>query len=136
MISSRLVQDWLQEGFAQTRGGVVELTDQLLAACVGGSAEFERIGDRLICRWTANGDTQEAPAPLPPAAFRTILARVAALCNEHNPNSVSPYGGQGVVVVSGTPSTALQVRFINTSNEQRLEVRGNVDVDRVAEKRA
>jgi hypothetical protein len=104
------------------------LTEQLLGACVGGDAEFRRVGDRYVCRWTTSGETQEAPVPLPPAAFRTILARIAALCNERSPNSVSPYGGQGLLAVKGSPSTVFHVNFINTPNEQRLEVRGKAEV--------
>ncbi len=33
------------------------------------------------------------------SVFRAILARVATLCNEQSANSVSPYGGQGELVV-------------------------------------
>ena len=57
------------------------------------------------------------------------MARVAALCNEQRPGSVTPYRGEGEVVVPrpdspncASPSTC-HVSFMNTPAEQRLEVR-------------
>jgi hypothetical protein len=121
VISSPTVDDFLRRAFAPSQRGIVGLTEQLLGACVGGDAAFERIGDRCVCRWTVSGETQEATVPLPPAAFRTLLARLAALCNERTPHSVSPYGGQGELSV-GNPPAILKVRFVNTSEQQKLEL--------------
>lgn len=124
MISSQTVHDCLRRAFAPTQHGVVGLTEQLLEACIGSDVAFERVGDRCVCRWTARGETQEATVPLPPAAFRTILARIAVLCNERSPNSVSPYGGEGQLAIKDHPSAAVQVAFVNTSTIQRLELKG------------
>ena len=63
--------------------------------------------------------------PLPRAAFRTVLARIATVCNEYSPNAVTPYGGEGLLTVEGPPPTVVRVAFVNTPNEQRLEVRRN-----------
>jgi hypothetical protein len=120
MIPSETIQDGLRRAFTPTPRGIVGLTEQLLEFCAGGEAEFKRVGDECVCRFTGNGDTQESTVPLPPAAFRTILARIAALCNEHSPNSVTPYGGTGLLAVKGSP---LKVIFVNTAAEQRLELR-------------
>ena len=60
--------------------------------------------------------------PLRKSALRAILARVAALCNERTPNSVSPYGGQGELSVGANPAVVFRVRFANTLAEQRLEL--------------
>ena len=127
MIPSQTVDDRLRRAFAPTQGGIVGLTDQLLEACVGSDVEFKRVGDRCVCHWTVNGETQEALVPLPPAAFRTILARIAALCNEYSPNAVTPYGGEGLLTVKGPPPTVVRVAFVNTPDEQRLEVRRNAE---------
>jgi len=127
VIASQTVHDCLRRAFAPTQRGIVGLTEQLIGACVGGHVAFERVGDRCVCRWTVSGETQEATVPLPPAAFRTILARIAALCNERSPNSVSPYGGEGLLAVKGHPSTVFHVTFINTPNEQRLELRSKAE---------
>ena len=125
MISSQSVDDRLRRAFAPTQRGIVGLTEQLLEVCVGGDVAFERIGDRCVCRWSVSGETHEAAVPLPPAAFRTLLARIAVLCNERSPNSVTPYGGQGLLTVKGDPPTVVQVAFVNTPDKQHLELRSS-----------
>src|SRR5581483_1534665 len=100
---------------------------QLLEACVDSDVEFKRVGDRCVCRWTVGGETKELLVPLRPAAFRTILARIAALCNEYRPNAVNPYGGESLLAVKGSPPTVVRVRFVNTPDEQRLEVRRDAE---------
>ena len=127
MILSQRADDRLRRAFAPTQGGIVGLTDQLLEACVGSDVEFKRDGNRCVCNWTVNGETKEVLVPLPPGAFRTILARVAALCNEYSPNAVTPHGGDGLLTVKGPPPTVVRVAFVNTPNEQRLEVRSNAE---------
>jgi hypothetical protein len=125
VIVSQTADDRLRRAFASTQGGIVGLTDQLLEACAGSDVEFKRVGNQFLCNWTDNGETKEALVPLPPVAFRTILARIAALCNEYSPNAVSPYGGEGLLAVKGPPPTIVLVAFVNTPNEQRLQVRRN-----------
>ncbi len=78
MIISQTADDRLRRAFAPTQGGIVGLTDRLLEACVGSDVDFKRVGNRCVCNWTVNGETKEAQVPLPPAAFRTILVRIAA----------------------------------------------------------
>jgi hypothetical protein len=110
----------LERVFTPTRRGVVGLVEQLLTARPGDDVEFVRVGDRCVCRWAEGGATHEAPVPLQPAAFRTILARVAALCNERSAGSVSPYGGEGQIIVG---ASEVAVKFINTTDVQKLEVK-------------
>ena len=119
MILTRTVADRLQLSFSPTPLGVVGLTDQLLGACIGGDVVSERVGDRCVYRWVVDGDAQEGVVPTRPAAFRTILARIAALCNERLPNSVTPYGGEGLLPAPGHSSELLRVRFINTPEQQQ-----------------
>jgi len=126
VIPSLTVEDRLRRAFVPTRHGVVGLTDQLLAACAGADLAFERVGDRCVCRWTFGDDAQEVAVPIPPAAFRTVLARIAALCNERDPNSVTPYRGEGLLPVPGDPAALLRVSFVNTQEKQQLELKGVV----------
>ena len=58
--------------------------------------------------------------PLRKSVFRAILARLAALCNERSPGSVSVYGGQGEVLVGDNPLKLLRISFANTPDEQWL----------------
>jgi hypothetical protein len=60
---------------------------------------------------------------LPKSVFRALLARVAVLCNEHSPGSVSPYGGEGELSVGASPPTVFRVTFANTPGEQWLEMK-------------
>jgi hypothetical protein len=127
VIITQTADDRLRRAFAPTQGGIVGLTYQLLAACVGSDVEIKRVGSRCVCNWTFNGETKEEEVPLPPAGFRTVLARIAALCNEYSPHSVTPYGGEGLLTVEGTPPMVVRVAFVNTPDEQRLEVRRNAE---------
>jgi hypothetical protein len=60
--------------------------------------------------------------PLRKAVLRAVLARLAVLCNERNPNSVSPYGGHGELLAGGNPPMVFRVAFANTTAEQKLEL--------------
>jgi hypothetical protein len=105
--------------FAPNPRGVVGVVDELLAACRGQTLQLEwRDG---VCRARAAGGGGEATElPLPKSAFRAVLARLAALCNERVAESVSPYGGQGEVA---TGAGAFRVAFTNAPGEQRLELK-------------
>jgi hypothetical protein len=127
VIPSQTADDRQRRAFAPTQGGIVGLTDQLLEACVDSDVEFMRVGNRCVCHWTISGETKEALMPLPPAAFRTILARVAALCNEYSPNAVTPYRGEGMLTLKGSPPAIVHVAFVNTPDEQRFEVKRNAE---------
>jgi hypothetical protein len=102
--------------------GVTGLVDDLLALCRDHGLQIDWQADRCRLR-SSGGDWEElTDAPLRKSAFRAILARVAVLCNERLPNSVSPYGGQGELSVSAAPAATFRVKFANTAAEQRLEL--------------
>jgi hypothetical protein len=118
------IQDCMQRAFAPTPRGVAGLTEQLLRASAGGGLELERMGEQCICRCTVNGDTQETPVPLRPAAFQTVLAWIAELCQERSPGSVTPYGGECLLPIPGDPATVVWVHFVNTPEKQQLQLNG------------
>ena len=115
-------EEGLQKAFAPTAHGIVGLVDQLLAFCRVQDAVFEWREGRLRCR-PIEGEGETVEVPLPKAAFRPMLARVAALCNQHKPDSVSPYGGVGEIAAGGNPPRVLRVTFTNTPGTRVLEVR-------------
>ena len=102
--------------------GVVGLVEDLLAVCRGQRLQLDWQTD--CCRVRSVGDNwdESIDLPLRKSVFRAILARVAALCNERVPNSVSPYGGHGELSVGPAPHDVIRVAFVNTPAEQKLEL--------------
>ncbi len=103
-------------------GGIIGLVDDLLAVCREHALELDWQTRR--CRVRSSGGNWEEllDLPLRKSVFRAILARMAALCNERRPDSISPYGGHGELRVGPDPATAFRIAIINTSGEQRLEL--------------
>jgi len=84
--------------------------------------ELDLQADSLRVRSLGCDRVEQIGIPIRKSVFRAILARVAAVCNERVPNSVSPYGGHGEVSVSANPAKVFNVEFINTPAEQRLRI--------------
>jgi hypothetical protein len=113
---------WLQQTFQPTSRGVVGLVDDLLNSCPEDGLHLEwhagvcRVRPALVME-------PSAEVPCPKSAFRALIARVATLCNERRPAPISPYGGQGELSADRNAKSVIQAAFINTSNEQWLELR-------------
>jgi hypothetical protein len=106
----------------QPAGGIVGLVDDLLGVCLEHGLQLEWQADRCLFR-PPRGDWEElTDVTLRTSVFRAILARVAALCNERAPNSVSPYGEQGELSSGGNPGAVFRVTFLNTPTTQKLEL--------------
>ena len=119
MNSTQTIRDQLNHLLTPTQRGVPGLTEQLLTAHPGVNVHFERIGDQCVSQWIEGGVSEEISSPIPPAAFRTILAHVAHLCNMQSDKSVSPYGSEGQLFLNGHK---VSIRFINTTHKQSLDV--------------
>ena len=115
---SEAVQDIL----AHPTRGVVGVVDDLLSFCQDRCVELDWRDNccRVRC---GQGEWEElTKTALSRSVFRAVLARIAALCNEHEPNSVSPYGGEGQIAVGANPARLLHVAFANTAAEQWLKL--------------
>jgi hypothetical protein len=106
----------------QPAHGVVGLVDDLLRLCREQGLRLDWQGDCCRVRPLTGGPEELIEGPLRKSVLRAILARLAALCNERAPNSVSPYGGQAELTVGANPATTFRVNFTNTPGEQRLEL--------------
>lgn len=106
----------------QPTGGIIGLVDDLLLICLEHGLELDFQVDKYRFRSFDGGWEEFADVSLRKSVFRTILARVAALCNERNPNSVSPYGGQGELSIGENPEIVFRVKFVNTPAAQKLEL--------------
>jgi hypothetical protein len=122
MSTTSPIPDLLHQILAHPTGGVTGLVDDLLAVCRQTGLQLDWHADRCRVRPLAIDGAGLTEVPLPKSVFRAILARVAVLCNERRPNSVSPYGGQGELSAGSNPATLFKVTFANTADEQRLEL--------------
>jgi len=111
---------FLRNALEDPKRGVVGAVEDLLEVSRERPLRLDWEGDHCqVCM--ADGDSEETiDVVFPKSVFRAILARMATLCNERNPNSVSPYGGQGELVARVNPSTVVKTTIVNTSADQRL----------------
>ena len=119
MNETTLLPNRIAEIFKPTPRGIVGLVDDLFRVCSADGFEMEWREERCRIRIGAEkSDFMEVP--LPKSAFRALLARIAALCNERRANSVTPYGGKGELIVAQDRSSLFIAAFVNTPSEQRL----------------
>ena len=64
-------------------------------------ALFERACQAVDVLLLGGDLTDVLELPFRKSVVRAALARIAVLCNEHTPHSVSPYGGQDELSVGG-----------------------------------
>lgn len=119
----------VQSAFKPTPRGVVGLVDDLLSLCRVHQLLMSFRDGRCSVRRLGPDAHDALEVPLPKSVFRAVLARIAALCNERAPSSVTPYRGEGGLVVptpaapNGAPPSTCSVSFTNTPSEQQLEMR-------------
>lgn len=111
--------DLLRRAFEPGPRGALGLADELLETARSGALRCEWENDRV--RVTPAG-ADPFDVALPKSAFRAVLARVAALCNERRAGSVTPYRGDGEVL-SGDPPAPVFVAFVNDPDELHLDAR-------------
>lgn len=112
----------LRDAIENPTRGVVGLVDDLLNACRENGLQLDWQASRCCVRSVGGAWGDLLEAPLKKSVFRAILARIAALCNEQTPGSVSTYGGQSELSVGANPAALIRVTFVNTLAEQKLEL--------------
>ena len=129
MIHSTPFAERVRKAFTPTPRGVVGLVDDLLVLCRTHQLRINFQDNHCYIRPLGTDAQDSLDVPLPKSVFRAVLARIAALCNEHHPGSVTPYRGEGEITVptpkseNCVPPSTCYVAFTNTPSEQRLEVR-------------
>lgn len=108
----------IREVIEHPRNGVVGIVDELLRLCPeqGLRLDWQADGCRIHCRTGVSEETIDVP--LRKSVFRAMLARIAALCNERIPNSVSPYGGIGELTTTDASEAVIRVSFTNSSGNK------------------
>lgn len=127
MKTTSQVADHLRQALLHPAGGVVGLLDGLLFECH--KYRLQLVCQADCCRFRfPDGEWEDLnDMSLGRSVFRAILARLASLCNEQVPNSVSPYAGQAQLIVGRNPSSLIRVRFSNTPANQMLELTTEAD---------
>jgi hypothetical protein len=114
--------DLIRHVFLPTQSGVVGLVDDLLKICQDRGLELDWDAGQCHIRSIGAASEETIAVPLPKSVFRAVLARLAALCNERIPGSVSPYGGEGELAIGVAPTVICAVAFTNTPGEQRVQL--------------
>lgn len=102
--------------------GIIGRVDRLFELCRCQPLRLEWAEGRLLVHFMGSGERHYIDRPRGLSIFRAMLARIAAFCNHRNPNSVSPYGGQGELITGGDPPVILRVSFKNEPYEQFVEL--------------
>lgn len=123
MNTTLTLSDRVRTALRPTGTGVIGVVDQLLGLCREHALHLKWDEDQCRVRQLTSDPAESVDVPMRKSFFRAILARVAALCNERVPNSVSPYGGVGELTSNSEQPTHFRAVFTNTLDEQRLEVR-------------
>lgn len=123
MIQTNSFSERIQQVFQPTPRGVIGLVDDLMGFCREQHLRLEFQDGHCYVRPLEGVVQDRIDVPLKKSVFRALLARIAALCNEMKPNSVTPYHGEGLLAIATNPPAAFHVAFRNTPSELRLEVR-------------
>jgi hypothetical protein len=122
MNNPQLIMDHLESYMADPDRGVVGLVDDFLAAASEQDIRLGWEGGCLSADFLQGGTSRLMQVPLPKSVFRACLARIAALCNERSPGSVTPYGGDGEITLDADPSKMIRAAFTNTHETLGLEL--------------
>ena len=119
------IAKWINRAISHPIGAIVGLVDELLEACVmlNCGLELDWSQNEFSIVLPVDGDKYRFEPPLlRSSVYRSIIARVSALCNERVPGEVSPYGGEGEVFVGGNPDDVVHAEFENTGGKFRLKL--------------
>jgi hypothetical protein len=122
MKTATVLADALVKAFDPPASGFVGIVDNLLQLCRGGDMELAWRSNACHARIRQGTVEETLDLPLRKAVFRAMLARIAALCNQHQPGSVSPYGGQGEIHLGPDAREVFSAHFVNTTGEQSLKL--------------
>lgn len=122
MITTSQASDEIRRILQNPTGGFIGLVDDLLTLCVARGLQIDWQPDRCRVRVGESDWEEVSDVSLRKSVFRTIVARVAALCNEFAADSVSPYGGTGRFVLRSHPGVVVRVDFVNTLDAQELRI--------------
>lgn len=122
MSTTLLSTERLRRALTNPTQGVLGLVDELLAASWEQNLRLDWKVDHCRVQLLGCGTSDFIDVPLRKSVVRAVLARIAVLCNERNPNSVSPYEGDGELLVGVARDRVIRAVFVNSPDIQRLEL--------------
>jgi hypothetical protein len=125
-----MLTECLRRVILQPSNGIAGLVDELLQVCREHSLFLDWHDSLCRVRFTRGYGGELLELPLAKSRFRMILARVAALANEQKPDAVSPYGGEGQLLLGTEPALVIRFAFANTPDAQWLALMPIVVPDR------
>jgi len=132
MNHSSPIAEVLRPILVHPRDGVVGLVDDLLQTCRQYRLQIDWQLDHFQMRSPETDWEVLTELSIGKSTFRAVLARVAALCSQHHPASISPYGGRCELPSDAGDRTLLQIHFENTPSEQKLELVTKLLAERAA----
>jgi hypothetical protein len=122
MKTATALADALAKAFDPPESGFVGMVDNLLQLCRGGDLELSWRSNACQVRIRQGTVEERLDLPLRKAVLRAMLARIAALCNQRQPGSVSPYGGRGEIQLGSDPQPVFSAHFVNNAAQQSLRL--------------
>lgn len=122
MNSLSTIPDLVRNAFTNPTHGILGLVDDLLTISREQGIQLDWQAGRCRVRLCEGASTNWIEVPMRKSVVRAALARIAVLCNQQKPNSVSPYGGKSELMVGVDPTVPICVEFVNTPDEQHLEL--------------
>lgn len=93
---------------------IVDLVDDILEVFRAQAMRLEWEDGKCRVQSLPLGSSPPMDVEIPLSVFRAILVRLATLCNQHSPESVSPYGGDGEFLWD---SQQFRIEFSNNNPE-------------------
>ncbi len=122
MNNSSTTLDRLRHVLTTPTNGVLGLVDELLKVARDHGVGLDWKAEHCRVRFVTGSSPVSIEVPFRKSVFRAALARIAVLCNQRKPNSVAPYGGQGEFLIGTDSTTLIRATFVNTPDEQSLEL--------------
>src|SRR5271165_2520640 len=112
------IVDQVLRAFVPGARGVVGLVEDLLQLCEQQRLRLTIDGGRCCVGPVGQDEQEDFELPLSKSVFRAVLARIAAICNEQRPSSVTPYHGEAEIVFSANSPLICRINFANTPDDQ------------------
>jgi hypothetical protein len=122
MITTQSLAAILRGECKPPENGVVGLVDELLENCRLGPCRLTWISNQVTWESLLTGELEMMEVTLRKSVLRAVIARLVAMASQGLADPVNPYGGRGRIADELHPETAFQISFINTQDDQRLEV--------------